>query len=468
MRWVLPAALLLVSGCVTAARPPVSEPTLQDEGMVYVYLSPVPHEGQRLTLSVKGLNAVGEGGQVAPLDVRLETIVAADRARGERLLAAGRLPRGRYVGLTLAVGRARPAGDERVAEPRVPDEPARINASFDVRSGQAVVLTLSLDPQRPAEGGLDSTPRFSGTVPARTPPALVGACSNTQTNDVTLFDTWTKAVTNVATTGRSPYGVALDPLAARAYVALSGQDQLDVVDLSRAEATSKIPMRGGDEPRALQLLPDRRTLLVANFRSQTASFVDALTTQELARTRVGEAPWSIVLQRGGNRAFVLNRRSNNLTVIDLGTRQAIASVPTEPEPLFGQVSRDGKRLYVIHAGSSYMNEYALPAMTVSKKIRVGLGAAAIKLDSRTDLIYIGYAEDGRIQVYDSFSALPVDSFDVPGWVSQMAIDDPQNQLFALMPALRAVAVVDLTSRKVLSVIDVSGDPYEVKLAAERN
>ena len=216
-------------------------------------------------------------------------------------------------------------------------------------------------------------------------------------------------------------------------MALSGQDQIDVVDLSRAESVSRIPMRGGDEPRAMQMLPDRRTLLVANFRSQTASFVDAFSTQELARVPVGEAPWSITLQRGGNRAFVLNRRSNNLTIIDLGTRQAIGSVPTDPEPLFGQVSRDGKRLYVIHAGSPFMTEYALPAMTITRKIRVGLGATAIKLDSRTDLLYIGHEEVGRLEVYDPFSALPVDAFDLPGWVSHMAIDDPQDQLFALMP-----------------------------------
>lgn len=468
MRWVLAAVVLGLGGCVTAARPPVSEPPLQDEGEVYVYLAPFPQESRRLSFSVKGIVAVGDGGQTAPLEVRLPSVAAAEQGRGERLLAIGRLPRGRYVGLRLTVADARLAGDDRAANLLVPDEPARIEVSFDVRSGQAVVLAVSFDPQRSFPGGMEFTPRFIGAVPARTPPALVGACSNTQTNDVTLFDTWTRAVTNVVATGRSPYGVALDPVAARAYVALSGQDQLDVVDLSRAESASKIPMRGGDEPRALLLLPDRRTLLVVNFRSQTASFVDAFTTQEQARVRVGDAPWSVVLQRGGTRAYVLNRRSNNLTVIDLGTRQAIASVPTDPEPLFGQVSRDGKRLYVIHAGSPYMNEYALPAMTVSKKIRVGLGATAIKLDSRTDLIYIAYSEEGRIQVYDSFSALPVDSFDLPGWVSQMAIEDPQNQLFALMPALRAVAVVDLTSRRVLSVIDVSGDPYEVKLAAERN
>ena len=50
----------------------------------------------------------------------------------------------------------------------------------------------------------------------------------------------------------------------------------------------------------------------------------------------------------------------------------------------------------------------------------------------------------------------------------MAIDDVQNLLFAVMPSRRAIAVVDLTSRKLLSVIESPGEPYEVKLSSERN
>jgi YVTN family beta-propeller protein len=468
MRWLHLAVALGLTGCVTAARPPISEPPLQDEGSVYVYLSPLPFEARGVSFAVAAVTAVGEGGQAVPLQVRLARVAAPDQLPGERLLAQGRLPRGHYGALEISTAAPSPAGAAPGEKPAAGEAPIRVNASFDVRPGQAAVLTLRLDPQRSPQAGPGFAPRFTASVPARTPPQLVGACSNTQTNDVTLFDSWTRAVTNVVASGRSPYGLAMDPQVARAWVALAGQDQIDVVDLSRAESISRIPMRGGDEPRAMQMLPDRRTLLVANFRSQTAAFVDAFTTQELARVPVGDGPWSITLQRGGNRAFVMNRRSNNFTVIDVGTRQAIASVPTEPEPLFAQVSRDGKRLYVIHAGSPFMNEYALPGLTVTRRIRVGLGASSIKLDSRTDLLYIGFTEVGRIEAFDSFSALPVDAFDVPGWVSNMAIDDPQNQLFALMPALRAVAVLDLTSRKVLAVIDVSGDPWELRLAAERN
>ena len=468
MRWVVATAVLGLCGCAMAGRPPVSEPPLHDQGALHVYLAPFPHQSRRLTFTIRELAAVGEGGETLPLQLSLPVVAAGEQVRDERLLASGRLPPGRYRGLRLAVASARLAGEDGASDLLLGPEPAPIEVPLDVRSGQALVVVLSFDPESSVQAGFEFTPSFIGAVPARTSPGLVGACSSTRANEVMLFDGQTRAVGRVVATGQSPYGVALDPAANRAWVALGGQDQLDVIDLLRGESVSRIPMSGGDEPRSLLLLADRRTLLVVNFRSQTASFVDAVTSQERARVRVGEAPWSAVLLRGASRAIVVNRRSNSLTVIDLASRQAIATVPTDPEPLFAQASRDGSRLYVVHAGSLYMTEYALPSLAVSNRIRVGLGVSALKIDPRTDLIYVAHAQEGRIEAYDPFSALPVDGFDVPGWVSQMAIDDVQNQLFAVMPSRRAVAVIDLTSRRVLSVIEQPGEPYEVRLAAERD
>ncbi len=468
MRSVAFAAVLSLCACATTTRGPLQEPPLQDDGMVYVYLAPFPFEARRLSFTVESLAAVGADGDPIPLQVRLANVSGPEQGTSERMLGRGRLPRGAYRALQLKASSAKVAGEDRPSTLLVGDAPLRIEGAFEVRSGQATVVTVTIDAKGAPPGSFEFTPRFNAVVPARTAPTLTGACVNTQTNDVTLFDTWTKRVTNVVATGQAPYGLAMDPAVARAWVALSAQDQLDVVDLSRSEVTSKAPLRGGTEPRAMQMLPDRRTLLIANYRAQTASFVDAFTTKELAQVPVGQAPWSIVLQRGANRALILNRRSNNMTIVDLGTRQAIGTIATDPEPLYGAVSRDGRRLYVIFAGSAFMTEYALPGLSVNRKIRVGLGASAIRIDPRTDLIYLGHLDDDRIEVYDSVSALPVDAFDVPGWVSNMAIDDPQDQLFALMPGRQAIAVVDLTSRRVLSIVDVSGEPYEVRLAAERN
>jgi YVTN family beta-propeller protein len=195
--------------------------------------------------------------------------------------------------------------------------------------------------------------------------------------------------------------------------------------------------------------------------------VDTGSSQEVARISVGEGPWSVLQPPGTNRAVVVNRRASTLTVIDLATRQAIATIPTDPEPLFAQASRDGSRLYLIHAGSLYMTEYALPAFSVTRRIRVGLGVSAVKVDPRTDLIYVAHGGQARLEVYDGVSGLPVDTFDLPAPASHLSIEDAQDQLHVLMPSRRAIAVLDLTSRRVLSVLEVGGDPYEVKLAGER-
>jgi YVTN family beta-propeller protein len=460
--------VLALAGCALAGKPPVSAPPLGAEGQLHVYLRPLPHEASRLSFRIEAASALLEDGEAIPLTLALSEIVGAEQVAGERLLASGRLPPGKYLGLRLTLAKPRLEGQGSSTDLLLPAAPPSADLPFELRSGQAAVVEISLDAARSLAEGGRFDPHFSGAVPALTPPGLVGACVNTGTNDVTLFDLNTRRVSSVVATGQSPYGLALDVGASRAYVALGAEDRLEVIDLSRAERLAQISLRAGDEPRDLLLLPDRRTLLVVNFRSRTVSFVDGVSSVELGRADVGESPWSILLLRSGTRAVVVNRRSNSLSVLDLASRALVATVPTDPEPLFARVSRDGTRLYVVHVGSPYMIEYALPSFNVSRRILVGLGASGLQVDPRTDLVYVARGGDPRIQVFDSFSMLPVDAFAVPGWVSRMAIDGVQDQLFALMPGRRAVAVLDLTSRRLLSTIDLPGDPYEVKLASERN
>lgn len=441
-------------------------PPLQDEGALYLYLAPFPHESRRLSFEVTGLAAVDEHGAVLTLEVRIAR-VEGGALQGQRLLATGRLAAGRYTGLRLLVGGARLIGAERPADLLVGPEPITLGVPFEVRRGQALVLGLTSDPDQEFQDGFRFTPRFRIEVPPRTPPELVGACSNARTSDLALLDTRSRAVSAVVATGRGPAGLALDALAARAWVALGDQDQLEVVDLSRAETAGRVQLRVGDRPRSVLLLPDRRTLLVVNAGSMTAAFVDATSGQELGRATVGEDPWSALLLPGGTRAVVVNRRSASLTVLDLATRQAVATLPTDPEPLQAQASQDGSRLYLVHAASLDVVEYALPSLSGSRRLRVGLGASALKLDRRTGLLYVAASGTGRIQVFDPASALPLDGFDVPAGVSQLLIDDVQDQLLALMPSRRAVALVDLTSRQLRAVLDLSADPFECRLAAER-
>jgi YVTN family beta-propeller protein len=207
--------------------------------------------------------------------------------------------------------------------------------------------------------------------------------------------------------------------------------------------------------------------VTVNQGSSTASFIDASAAMEVDRTPTGLDPVSIVVDRAGRRAYVFNRRSNSITALDIATHAVAASAATEPEPLRGQLNRAGDRLYVIHGGSAFMTVYAVPELTLQNRVFVGLGATAIKVDPRTDLIYVAVEGDRELRVYDPMSFIPVKHVEVPGAVGYMAIADAENTLYALIPERRTIAAIQLTSGRTLGLVDVGADPYAVVLAGER-
>jgi YVTN family beta-propeller protein len=327
-------------------------------------------------------------------------------------------------------------------------------------------MTLGLDFAASIQKAPAFDLRFTAEIPARTNWQLAGFASNTGGTTVTVFDRRARVVTGIVPTGRDPRGMAMEPRGNRLYVAVSGDDAVDVVDIAAGEVITRINMGGNDRPRDLALLPDGK-LLVINSGTRSASFVDPFSTQEISRVAVGEEPWSLLLDRTQQRAYILNRRSNSMTVLDVGSRAAVGSVSTDPEPLWAQMNRAGTRMYLICAGSAFLTVFSVPDMAVTKRVHIGLGASALKVDPRTDQIYVAKRDDNRIFVYEPFGFLPIDEFEVPDPVSYMAIDDVDNTLFALVPDRKQVAVIDLTSRRTVSLLEVGSEPYQVTVSGAR-
>jgi hypothetical protein len=98
---------------------------------------------------------------------------------------------------------------------------------------------------------------------------------------------------------------------------------------------------------------------------------------------------------------------------------------------------------------------------------VGLGASALKVDQRTDLVYVGRSDEGRIQVFDPVSELPVDAIAIPGPVSYLALDSLENALLAVLPTLGQIAFVDVTRKRLVAALDMGGEPFQVVLTGER-
>lgn len=466
---IAPLALAMVlGGCLVRARPSTVLPPLGDEGEVRVYLQPLPEGAPRLAFSLSGLALARADGTPAPLDLVLADVSPAAGAT-QHLLATGRVPAGAYDGLRVQLRRATLATEEGVADLLVPKDPVHLAFQLQVVRGRAATIQLTLRPGQGSDNDFDFAGAFDARVlaPAGSLAQASGYCTTPDLASLSVFERRSRQVTAVVPTGREPRGIAVDPLSLRAYVALAGEDQVQVLDLSTGEDLRRIQLRAGDEPTEVALTPDGRTLVVTNRRSNTAAFLDVDSGLAVDRVATAEQPEALLLDAGGRRAYLLNRRSNELTVIDVGNRAVVARVPTDPEPVRAQLNRIGDRLYLIHRGSPYMTVLAVPALTQASRIFVGLGASALKVDPRTNLVYVAHADSDRIQVFDPSSLLPVDAIAVPGPVGYLGLDPAHNALLALIPSRRLLAFVDLASRRMVSSLEVAAEPYQVVVTGGR-
>jgi YVTN family beta-propeller protein len=457
-------ALLILGGCqatLTKFLPP-----LEEEGEVYLYLEPFPQGAERLRFTIEATFAIGSDGREFPLTGPLHELKASDIQR-QRLLASGRLPPGSYTGFAFKVNKAILKTEEGEANLLVPEAPVRNDFPFSVFRKRAYLISVTFKYAESISGGFSFRPVFSMMIPARPIPGLTGYVTNSGSNNIMVFDKRLNKVLSIIVTGRSPAGMALDQRLGRAYVALSGEDAIELIDVLSGEPINRLRLNTGDRPQELALTPDGKTLLIANKGTNTVSFVDPLSLVELNRVGVGREPNSISIHPNGMRAFVFNTLSNTVSVIDIPNKGLVTTISTDPAPMRGQFNRRGDRLYVIHEWSTYLTAIDPFTLSVLRRFPVRIGMVSIKVDTQTDLVYMGRRRDTAVEVYDPFSFVVVDSINTGAGIAYMTIDGDENNLYMVAPEMNSLMVSRLVRKRVFSEMDVGESPYWVTMMGER-
>lgn len=461
---LLMVALFLIPGCAGQALS--VKPVIADGGAAYVYLEPLPQEADRLSFTLGGIAAVTRDGTEIPLELRMDEFTVGTVTR-QRLVATGGLPAGDYAGLSFRTARATLTGEDGKSALLVPEKPVRHDFPFRIERHQAVVLSLTFRFRDSVQGGFSFEPAFSVAIPDNPLPALTGYVANELSDTVMVFDKRAARVARVISTGRRPAGIAIDQQQRRAFVAVTGDDAVEMIDTNRNEIVSRTHLNPGDAPAELALTPDGRTLLVLNTASDSVSFVDPGSTVESARVTVGNAPSSLILDKNGRRAYVLNTRSNTISVIDVAGRSVMATIATDAGPFKGELNRKGDRLIVSHSTSPYLTMIDTATLSPRQKVYAGIGAAALKVNQVTDLLYVGFRTGGRIDIFDPFTQIPSDFIPASEGVTKMAIDGDENRLLVVRPRSGSIQFVNLVSRKEAAIIDVGEGAYGIALFGER-
>jgi YVTN family beta-propeller protein len=461
--WHLIVVSLVLVGCQAGL--PQARARLDDEGAVYVYLRPLLPQAERLRVAVEGLSALHADRGEVPLSVALGEFTSRDASR-QRLLAAGSVPAGDYAGLVFRTRSASLRGEEGEATRLITEPATRIDFKFTVRRGEASVIALALRYADSIATGFRFSPAFSASTPQRPAPGVMGFVANSGSDDVTVFDKKSFQVFEVIATGRRPSGIALDQRLRRAYVALSGDDAVDVIDVLAGRIFDRVRLTPGDRPVEVALTPDGATLLSANQASNTVSVVDPASRFEVSRIRVGNGPRSIVIDPTGRRAFVFNTLSNSVSVIDIVARAAVRSIATDPGPVRGAFNRRGDRLYVVHEIVSFVTVINPSTLAVTGRFPIRSAMDAIKVDRGTDFVYLGARREFVVAVHDPLSFAPVDFIDTGTGIAHIATDAEDNTVYLVGSSSRRVLVTDRIRKRIIGEMDVGDGPSWISVMGE--
>lgn len=443
------------------------KPALEDRGEVVVYLEPMPRGADRIRFRVESVSAIPvEDGGSTPLSVSAGEVRGSDGTVVQKLFAYGAVPPGVYRGISVKIGKAFRLGEQGEGALLVSDDPVMVEHEFRVERRKALALFLTLDPSKSSTDGFRLTPAFSLSSPPRMTVNLIGYVTNRMSDRINVFDKNSFRIVDVIATGSAPGGIVLDQRQRLAYIALSGGDSVEVLDLVSGEITARVPLNFGDHPQALVLSPDGSTLVSANYGSGTASVIDTGSRIETARVKVGEGPTDVAIDRNGLRAYIVNSLSDTVSVVELSRKQIMGTIAVEKNPLAAAVSRNGDRLYVVSRLSPDLLSIDPSSLTVKERIFVGTGAVSIKVDSQTDLIYVGNDLTGEIAVVDPSSLMSVDMINVGGNPLFLTIDGEERTLFVSNPAERKIQKVNIVNQKIVAEMTMDEGTSEIAVMGE--
>ena len=454
------------AGCHLPARAPVALAPLAAEGEVAVYLDALPRESSRLSFTLTSLGLEREDGSVVPRALALAEVTPGGVER-QRLVAHGRVPTGRYAGLVATAGRATVVGrDEQVADLLVAAEPTRLPVRLALEPSQGVVVSLRLRTDQAVSPSFAFTLALDATVPFRPSPDLLGFAACPASASLAVFDRRAHRVVGLWPTGAEPRSVALDPLRGRLYVALAGDDAVQVFEAASGAERGRVALHPGDRPVHLALSSDGTRLVTANEGTDTVSIVDAEALIELDRVAVAREPAFVVLARGGRTAYSLSPRQGSVTVVDVPTRAVARTFTLDGSPGLARLTPGEGQLYVAQQGSPFLSLLDLSTGGV-KRLFVGAEVQALLVEPRQNMILVGLRGDRRLSYFEPISLLPVGGIDLPGPAGELVIDDIEGALVVAVPDRRQVAFADLVARRTTALLDLWDAPAAVALPDER-
>ncbi len=202
--------------------------------------------------------------------------------------------------------------------------------------------------------------------------------------------------------GAHPAHVVADR-SGRAYVSLSGGNEIAFVDLAAASVIEHITT--GAYPHGLRLNPDESELYVANVEDGSVSVIDTQELTEVARIPVGAAPVQVGFTPSGDQVYVSLRDENRVAVIDTASREVTNRIDVGPNPIQMFATPDGAYVYVANQGTEAepndtVSVIEIESGNVIETITTGSGAHGVSASADGAFVFVTNIADDSVSIID--------------------------------------------------------------------
>jgi YVTN family beta-propeller protein len=224
---------------------------------------------------------------------------------------------------------------------------------------------------------------------------------------------------------------------------------------------------------------------VTNGKSNDVSVIDMRTFKPLKSIPVGKGPTGVASSPSRNEVYVVDSDSNELRVIDAERNVVTANITLGRSPFFVDVASDGDRAYVANSGSNDVSVIDLTAKKVIASIAVGAAPGLAKVSPDGKTVVVSNRADGSVSVVDAKKLSLRTTMAICPQPTDIAIVPDSSKAFIVCATRTSapespkkakkqiaapaddgpgqVAVVDLTSDKLLTLLDVGKSPVNLAL-----
>ncbi len=295
----------------------------------------------------------------------------------------------------------------------------------------------------------------------------IALVSSEKDNALTVISLKDLTVQGTIATCKRPRHMQLMPDRKQVLVACGGDNAADVIDLATRKSVGRIPL--GDDPEAFDLSPDGKTLYVSNEDEGELTIVDMASKKIVGEIKIGKEPEGVKVSLDGKTVYVTSEVASMVHVIDTATRKIVKNIQVGKRPRRMALTPDGNELWVT-------NELEASVSIISTKELKVIGTVkfVVKGARDTDITPVGItmSRDGKRAFVGMGRVNHVAFIDVAkrevtqqilagkrAW--NVALNKEETLLYVANGLSDDMTVIDVVAGKALKTVPVGRVPYAV-------